>query len=63
MAGPMLQHGFTSGRQVSLIIAVAFGLALSTQVAGARECHRETPLPACEPNWGIMSSPSRCRQA
>lgn len=47
----MSQHAhqprYTKGRQVWLtIIIVALGLALSTQAAGAKECHRETPLPA-----------------
>jgi Beta-lactamase len=46
MNAPRLQHGFTTGRQGWLIIAVAVGVVLSTQVAGAKACHRETPLPA-----------------
>jgi hypothetical protein len=41
-----LQHWFTSGRHLWLCIALALGLALGPQVAAARECHRETPLPA-----------------
>src|SRR5262245_58150864 len=46
MNGPRLPHGFTTGSQGWLIIAVAIGLALSTQVASGKECPRETPLPA-----------------
>jgi hypothetical protein len=37
---------FTTGRYLRLIFAAILGLALSMQVAAAKECHRETPLPA-----------------
>lgn len=40
------QHGCTTGRHLWLCIALAFGLALGTQAATARECRQETPLPA-----------------
>jgi len=40
-----LQHGFTTGRQLWLVVALALGLTLSTQAAAAKECARETPLP------------------
>jgi hypothetical protein len=46
MNWPMPQHGITRGRYLWLVIAVALGLALSTQAAAAKECQRETPLPA-----------------
>lgn len=46
MNGPMQQHSCTISRQVWLIIAVTLGLALGMQVAAAKECHHETPLPA-----------------
>lgn len=41
-----LQHGCTTGRRLWLCLALALGLALSTQAAEAKECARETPLPA-----------------
>jgi hypothetical protein len=37
---------FTTERYLRLIFAAILGLALSMQVAAAKECHRETPLPA-----------------
>jgi Beta-lactamase len=37
---------FTTGRHVWVIMALALGLALRPQAAAAKECHRETPLPA-----------------
>lgn len=43
---PTLQHGCTTGRHLWLCISVTLGLALGSQAAAARECHRETPLPA-----------------
>ena len=46
MSQPMLQYRFTTGRPLWLVIALALGLALGTQAAAAKECHRETPLPA-----------------
>ena len=39
------QHGLTTGRCLWLCMAVALGLALSTQAVAAKECQRETPLP------------------
>src|SRR5262245_8393575 len=39
-------NGFTAGRHPWAIIAFALGVVLSTQAATAKECHRETPLPA-----------------
>lgn len=45
MNEPMQQHGFTMGRDPWLVMAVALGLALSTQAAAAKDCRRETPLP------------------
>jgi hypothetical protein len=41
-----LRQRFTTGRSLWLMIAVALGLALGSQAATARECYRETPLPA-----------------
>jgi hypothetical protein len=46
MSQHTLQHGFTTGRQLWLVVALALGLTLSTQAAAAKECARETPLPA-----------------
>jgi hypothetical protein len=50
MNQPTFQHRFTTGRYWRLVMAVVgavvAGLALSPQAATARECHRETPLPA-----------------
>jgi hypothetical protein len=45
MNGPMLRHRYITGRQGWLMMAMALGLALSAHVVGAKECHRETPLP------------------
>jgi len=42
----MPQHRFTTGRHLWLCVMVALGLALGTQAATAKECRRETPLPA-----------------
>lgn len=42
----ILQHECTTGRHLWLCIVVVFGLALGTRAAVARECYRETPLPA-----------------
>jgi hypothetical protein len=39
------QHGCRAGRHLWLCM-VAFGLALGTREATAKECHRDTPLPA-----------------
>jgi len=41
-----LQHGFTTGHHLWVVMTVALGLALGSQAAAARECARETPLPA-----------------
>ncbi len=41
-----LQHGFTTGHHLWVVMTVALGLALGSQAAVARECARETPLPA-----------------
>lgn len=41
-----LPQRFTTGQSLWLIIAVALGLSLGSQAAAAKECHRETPLPA-----------------
>ena len=46
MSQQRYQHKFTTGRQLWLGMAVAIGLALGTPAAEAKECHRETPLPA-----------------
>jgi hypothetical protein len=46
MHPPPLRPIFTSGRHLWLCIAVAGALALSTSATAARECARETPLPA-----------------
>jgi Beta-lactamase len=40
------QQGPTTGRYLWLVMAVAVGLALGTQAAAAKDCHRGTPLPA-----------------
>jgi hypothetical protein len=48
------QHRFLSGRRrllvitigLSIVTAVAVGLVLVSQVPAAKECYRETPLPA-----------------
>jgi hypothetical protein len=45
MNGPMLQHGFITGRHIWVAMTVAIVLALGSQAAAAKECHRETPLP------------------
>src|SRR5262245_24510238 len=45
MHEPMRQPRRTRGQPVWLIITVMLGLALGTQAAAAKECHRETPLP------------------
>lgn len=45
MHGPILRHRCTTGGYLWLCLAVALGLALDSQAAAARECHRETPLP------------------
>ena len=39
-------HGFMTGRCLLLCLALGLGLALGTQIAAAKECQRETPLPA-----------------
>ena len=41
-----LPHGYTTGHHLWLCLALAMGLALSTHSDAARECQRETPLPA-----------------
>jgi Beta-lactamase len=41
-----LQQHPTTGRYLWLVIGLALGLALGSQTAVAKECHRETPLPA-----------------
>ena len=46
MHGLMPQHRFTTGRHLWVAMTVALGLALGTQAATAKECHKETPLPA-----------------
>jgi hypothetical protein len=54
MNRPRVRHGFTRGCRLWLClalslgmdIAVTHGLALAPQAATAKECHRETPLPA-----------------
>ena len=37
---------FTTGRSLWLVIALTIALVLGTQAAAAKECQRETPLPA-----------------
>ena len=44
MHRPILQHGLTTRHHLWLCLAVVLGLG--TQTVVARECHRETPLPA-----------------
>ncbi len=39
-------YRFTTGHHLWMVMMVALGLTLGTQAAAARECHRETPLPA-----------------
>ena len=39
-------YRFITGHYLWLCIVVALGLALGTQAATAKECRRETPLPA-----------------
>ena len=46
MNRPRLQYGFITGYQRWVIMTVAIGLMLSAQAAAAKECHRETPMPA-----------------
>jgi hypothetical protein len=46
MNWPMLQHGFTIGHYLWVVSAVVAGLTLSTQATAAKECARETPVPA-----------------
>jgi hypothetical protein len=40
------RHGFRTAPFLRLVIALTIGLALSCQAATAKECARETPLPA-----------------
>jgi hypothetical protein len=40
------QHRRATGPHLRLCLALALGLTLGTQAAAAKECHRETPLPA-----------------
>lgn len=40
------QHRRVNGHHLGLCLVLALGLALGTQAAVARECQRETPLPA-----------------
>src|SRR6266511_4302844 len=46
MTQQVLRHGFTTASYLWVVMTVAIGLALGRQAAGAKECHRETPLPA-----------------
>jgi hypothetical protein len=46
MNRPWVRRGFTRGRRLWLCLSLALGLALGSQAATAKECHRETPLPA-----------------
>src|SRR5205807_17265 len=39
-------YRFTTGRHFCVVMVVALGLTLGMQAAAARECQRETPLPA-----------------
>ena len=39
------QYRFITGRHLWVVVIVALGLTIGTQ-ATAKECHRETPLPA-----------------
>src|SRR6266851_5010129 len=39
-------YRFITGHHLWMVMMVALGLTLGTQAAAARECHRETPLPA-----------------
>ena len=40
------QYRFITGHHLWLCLALALGLAQGTQVATAKECQPETPLPA-----------------
>jgi hypothetical protein len=42
----LLHHRHTTGCSLWVVITVALGLALGHQATAARECARETPLPA-----------------
>jgi hypothetical protein len=46
MDQPTFLHGLMTGRPLWLVIAFVVGLALVAQAVAAKECHRETPLPA-----------------
>jgi hypothetical protein len=46
MHGTLLHHGYTTGRFLWVAVTVALGLTLGHQATAARECARETPLPA-----------------
>jgi hypothetical protein len=46
MNRPLAQHRFMTGQHLWLVMAAVIGLGLSTQAAAAKECARETPLPA-----------------
>ena len=46
MGQQRLQHRWRTGHERWLCLAVVLGVALSAQVAGAKECQRETPLPS-----------------
>src|SRR5262245_30032273 len=65
MHGPMPQHRFTTGRHLWVVMTVALGLALGTQAIAAKECQRETPLPAdvrlIAPGSFSVLAPSRRR--
>src|SRR2546428_11558916 len=39
-------YRFITGRHLWMVMMVALGLTLGTQAAAAKECYRETPLPA-----------------
>jgi hypothetical protein len=45
MSQPTLRYRFMTGRRLWLAVVLILGLALGSQVAAAKECQRETPLP------------------
>ena len=53
MNQPILQHGFTTGQPLWLVVALAVALALSSQAASAKECARVTLQGTHEAETGI----------
>jgi hypothetical protein len=46
MKAAMFQYAYSTGWRLGIVIALALVLALGSQVAAAKECRQETPLPA-----------------